>query len=145
MRGNVLFLLCAAVLGIAPTVASADPPICPIDACPYPLVNMLDGENSCPKCVYPGDAITVTLACQVASDGTLCSAMPIAPTSPESLNYVWSYTVGSARTKVLPGSKDPLLGIKCSLDQKVLVSVSVANGSYQASKTQEVRCGRASP
>jgi hypothetical protein len=148
MRRMVLSLLGVGMLAFGTTASSVDPPICPIDPiedCHEPNFSILEGENTCPTCVVPGTPITATLACQVASDGELCSAMPVALTSPSFLNYIWTYRVGSGRTQILPSAKDPLLGIICEGGQKVLVTVTVANGSYQASKTLEIRCGKASP
>lgn len=85
--------------------------------------------------------VPLLLECSSVTGGMYCEGWAQEVSSPKRyLTYTWSVRVGMVTTNYSTGT-DPYLGITCNANQSVRVTMTVHNGSYQTSATQNYSCG----
>ena len=145
--GLALPLLAAiAVLGPAAPVTADPPPTCSIAksgknmTCPKSFEIVTDPQDDVPETIYVDQPISVMLFCEPRRTGMLCEGWPQEYDSEGYLTYRWSIRVGGVLTHY-PATTNPVRTVTCSPLQPVEATLTVTNGTYQASATQSYGCG----
>lgn len=85
--------------------------------------------------------VPVLLDCSSVTGGMYCEGWAQEVSLPKQyLTYTWSVRVGMVTTNYNTGT-NPYLGILCNQNQPVRVTMTLRNGTFQTSATQDYSCG----
>lgn len=93
-------------------------------------------------CEYTANqSVPLLLVCDSTGYGFVCEAWAQETSTPKQfLTYSWVVKVGRSPT-IYASGRDPYLGIPCSQGESVRVQMTLRNGTFQATATQNYSCG----